>query len=150
MTEDFERLHDKQEDDEDVKFSARLVVQELSGLKAQRACIFVGESGEVLHGQILGVLSEMDALIVRDLRPTRQQLRAKLLVPVEKIEHICTNEDRSKCKSCDIYAEIEAAMKGTGNEKADPKPGQDVRDPGGAPGDRPADQVGSPGGPPAG
>lgn len=147
---DFDRLHERHEDEEDTKFSAQLVAQELSKVRGQRACLFLEDSEEVLHGQITGVLTEMDALIVRDLRPTRQALRAKLIVPVERIEHICTNDDRTKCKGCDIYADIENAMKGMGNVEAkDKEPGEGLRGTGGAPGDSHPDPVGSSGGPEA-
>jgi len=141
--EEFDRMREREEDEGDIEFSATLVAQELGTLKSQRACVFVADSQEVLHGQLSGVLKEMDVLVMRDLRPTRQLLRAKLLIPVEKIEHICINEDRTKCKTCHIYAEIEADMKGTDDAKTDQEPGQGLRNPGGAPGDRPADQVGA-------
>jgi hypothetical protein len=147
---DFDRLHERKEEDEDVKFAAKLVAEELNSLKAQRACIFISDSEEVLHGRITGVLSEMDFIVLRDLRPTRQMLRAKLLVPSDRIEHICVNEDPTKCKTCYIYEQIVSAMK----EPEEDAKKQDeskpvVRDSLGASGADPADKVGSASGAPA-
>jgi hypothetical protein len=111
MTEDnkdFDRMQDRQEEADDSKFSTKLSVEEMGKIKMQRCCVFIKDSEDIqmVHGKILGMMTELDSLIVRDLRPGREALQCKQLVPFANVHHICASVDLEKCQQCDEYREM--------------------------------------------
>jgi len=104
---DFDRDADRQEEREDRKHGAALILQGLDSLKRNVCCVFLDDSDEILHGRLEGVLAETDALILRDLTPGKQALRCKIMVPYEKVQHMCFSESDTNCKRCAAWKEIE-------------------------------------------
>ncbi len=105
---DFDRKQEREEDLEEDRFSTKLCLQELSGLKMQRCCAFlpVEDSLEILHGRLIGMLMELDAMVIRDLRPGRETLQTKQIVPCHNIHYLCSSASLEKCLACREYKEM--------------------------------------------
>lgn len=106
---DFDRQHDREEEEADLKFSANVCAQELASFKQERCCVFMKgfESGEVLHGRIIGFMKEFEALVIRDIRVGREHLQTKSLIPSENVEHVCVSMSLEKCRQCNEFREME-------------------------------------------
>lgn len=105
---DFDRQQDREEEREDDRFSAKLQLQEMACLKMQRCCAFLNdpEGCEVLHGRLLGTMLETDAFVIRDLRPGRELIQAKQIVPREHVRYLCCSVSLEKCQACYEYREM--------------------------------------------
>lgn len=103
---DFDRRQEREEDREERKFSTQLMVEEMSKYRMQRCCVFTAAGDgilEVIHGRLVGMMTELDAMVVRDLRIGRETLQTKQIVPVENVLRICSCPNLDKCRQCSEY-----------------------------------------------
>ena len=102
----FDRDAEREEDREDKKHSAALILQGLDSLKRNVCCIFLNDSDELLHGRLEGMLEETDALLLRDLTPGKQALQCKMMVPYENVQHMCFSPSDGNCRQCLHWKEL--------------------------------------------
>jgi hypothetical protein len=141
----FDRKAERDEERQERRESAEIAVTELKQFAKQLCCVFFdSEDQEILYGRIIGMMDELDALVIRDIRPGRELLRSRQIIPYERIKYICTAEDGGKCKECAYY-------KGIAEDIQEMQDGdKDAGQSGAAPGGDAGEPVRSPEGPPAG
>ena len=112
---DFDREEERREEEQEEGESAQLAVLEFGRFARERTCVFVdGDDGpEAIHGRLIGLLKEVDALVIRDLRPGREKLGCRLLIPYDNLLYVCCAPGSDKCKECGEYKKLnrEAARK---------------------------------------
>lgn len=113
--DDFDREMDKREEEEEQREDAALALESFKTLVRARSCIFFNdEHEEVMHGRIEGLLQELDAVLVRDLRPGRERLRCRVQIPYDNIKYVCHSPKFEACKECAVYKDFKEPEK---NEK---------------------------------
>lgn len=115
---DFDRRAEREEDREESRFAAKLTVEDFNKINMQRCCVFIKDfsdnGGEVIHGRLMGMMAELDALVIRDLRLGREALQTKQIVPYENVHHLCASASLEKCEGCAEYVEMrEEALRET-------------------------------------
>jgi hypothetical protein len=111
---DFDMRQEREEEREEDRFSAKLSLEEFSRIRFQRCCVFTHDAGgaaDVIHGRVTGLLVEMDALVIRDLRLGREALQTKQLIPVANVHRLCASPSLEKCRGCYEYREMEKVAK---------------------------------------
>ncbi len=97
----------KEERDED-RVAAVLALYDMKTFARSRCCLYlVDADDEILHGRLEGLLLEVNTLVLRDLRPGRERLQARLQVPYDNVLYACHSGSLQKCKACLQYQEME-------------------------------------------
>jgi hypothetical protein len=104
---DFDREMEKNEMQEDDREATELAVLDFKRFARNRCCLFLAdEDGTVLHGRLEGLLQEIEALVLRDLRPGRERLQCRLQVPYDNVHYACHSGSLEKCKQCAEYERL--------------------------------------------
>jgi len=112
---DFDVQAARQEHEDESKEAAELALCDIRRFAKIRCCLFLGdEDAEILHGRMVGIMQELDTVIIRDLRPGREILQAHLQVPYESIFYACHSNFLEKCKRCPEYQEMQRQAKHAG------------------------------------
>lgn len=126
MGGNFDRQAERNEEAEQKREDTELAVQELKKIIKDRICVFLNEDGEIMHGRLMGMMVELDSLILRDLRPGRELQRCTIIVPYDNIKNICTSPGTEACKNCpnwremqELLNEFKMGVKGRAGEPSD-------------------------------
>ena len=115
---DFERDEDRREHAEEQRESAELALMEVRSLVRSRCCLFLDDGeGEVLHGRLEGLMTEVDTFVLRDLRPGRERLQCRLQVPYGNVLYACHSGSQEKCFLCPEHEAMQRQAKRAGARK---------------------------------
>jgi len=116
---DFDREMERREDQAEDRESAELAVLDFKRFVRDRCCLFLGdEDGTVLHGRLEGLLQEIEALVLRDLRPGRERLQCRLQVPYDSVHYACHSGSLEKCRQCERYKSLKPSPRRRGSGRA--------------------------------
>ena len=102
---DFDREMERRELNEEEREAAELAVQDFKRFVRDRCCLFLDED-VTLHGRVEGLLQEVEAVMLRDLRPGREKLQCRLQIPYDNIFYACHSGSLEKCRECDTYGSM--------------------------------------------
>ena len=106
---DFDREHARREEREEDKQAAELALKDFGRFVRERCCIILDDRRHtVLHGRLEALLEEIEALVLRDLRPGRERLQCRLQVPYRAVFYACHSGSQQKCRECREYRAMEA------------------------------------------
>jgi hypothetical protein len=110
---DFDRAQERREEKEEDKAAAELALAEFRHFVRERCCITLDDDDRtVLHGRLEALLEEIEAVVLRDLRPGREKLQCRLQVPYRVVAHICHSGSLEKCRECPEYRLLESSPAG--------------------------------------
>ena len=106
----FDREEERREAREEGREAAELALADFKHFVRERCCLVLNdEARTLLHGRMEALLEEIEALVLRDLRPGREKLQCRLQVPYQSVFFACHSCSLEKCKGCSEYRKLEAA-----------------------------------------
>jgi len=107
---DFDSEQERREERAGAREDAELALKDFRAFVRERCCITLDDDDHtVLHGRLEGLLEEIEALVLRDLRPGRERLQCRLQVPYGAVFYACHSGSREKCRECPQYRAMEVA-----------------------------------------